>query len=134
MKDGHQNQCKPCMLAYHKKRRAERGDEIRAMHRRAYLARKERNPDIERAYWLKQKYNLTLAERDLMWVMQNHACAICLSLLDVNDLFVDHNHETGAVRGLLCINCNSGLGRFFDNPDFFQRAAFYLIADRRREG
>jgi hypothetical protein len=42
-------------------------------------------------------------------------------------LSVDHNHETGAFRGLLCPTCNTGLGHFHDNVTFCLRAASYLV-------
>jgi hypothetical protein len=41
-------------------------------------------------------------------------------------LAVDHDHETKHVRGLLCANCNTALGKFHDNPDLLYRAADYL--------
>lgn len=43
------------------------------------------------------------------------------------NLSVDHNHKTGAVRGLLCNGCNMGLGRFEDNIEWLQNAIDYLI-------
>ena len=39
---------------------------------------------------------------------------------------VDHCHETGRVRGLLCVNCNSGIGKLKDSPDLLRRALDYL--------
>lgn len=41
-------------------------------------------------------------------------------------LYVDHNHETGKVRALICARCNTGLGFYEKNPGFFQRAKKYL--------
>jgi hypothetical protein len=42
---------------------------------------------------------------------------------------VDHGHETGEVRGLLCSNCNLGLGYFKDNPKYLEGAIKYLSVD-----
>lgn len=62
---------------------------------------------------------------------ENHdgLCDICgeeQNIERLNRLCVDHDHETGRIRGLLCINCNSGLGRFKDSPDLLRNAADYL--------
>ncbi|MBE7189396.1 endonuclease VII domain-containing protein, partial [Jatrophihabitans endophyticus] len=56
---------------------------------------------------------------------QNGVCAICL---EAPAAHVDHDHETGRVRGLLCFNCNGALGQFRDRPDLMSRAAIYLTA------
>jgi hypothetical protein len=44
----------------------------------------------------------------------------------VSGLVVDHDHETGEVRGLLCNRCNTGLGFFADNRGYMRRALTYL--------
>lgn len=97
----------------------------------------------ERASWsegqreahqiLKHRYKLTEAEYEELLIEQNGVCAICRrpeTALDrrgkVRRLSVDHNHETGEVRGLLCCNCNRGLGSLEENPDFFLAAIAYL--------
>lgn len=64
-------------------------------------------------------------EYDARLEKQSGKCAICGKLL-WQDLRVDHNHLTGKVRGLLCDNCNCGLGFFKDNPSLLRRAADYL--------
>jgi hypothetical protein len=66
---------------------------------------------------------------------QGHVCAICgqpeKTMANngerVKDLAVDHDHRTGKVRGLLCANCNKGLGNLGDNPDTLMAAVAYLL-------
>jgi len=61
-----------------------------------------------------------------MLAAQNEVCAICLGVDIDRRLAIDHDHETGVVRGLLCLGCNRLLGRFKDDPALFERAAAYL--------
>lgn len=67
-----------------------------------------------------------------MWTAQEGLCAIChqpetVKYGDrVKDLAVDHDHETGEVRGLLCNNCNRALGMFGDSAERLLAAARYL--------
>lgn len=81
---------------------------------------------------LKNSYNLTYKEWEEMYENQNHVCAICSSEgFKMNEkvysgLNVDHCHETGVVRGLLCHNCNRGLGLFKDNIENLKQAILYL--------
>jgi hypothetical protein len=55
-------------------------------------------------------------------------CEICerIPAADERGLHIDHDHATGAFRGLICNNCNGGIGRFQDNPEFLRSAASYL--------
>ncbi|WP_223773679.1 endonuclease VII domain-containing protein [Streptomyces sp. 135] len=76
-----------------------------------------------RAGHLKRQYGMTQAERDEMIAAQKGLCVICLSAPAIH---VDHCHETGKVRGVLCFNCNSGLGKLGDDPDKTRRATAYL--------
>lgn len=79
-------------------------------------------------------YKLTLAEYDKLSEAQNNACAVCYKS-DVL-LYVDHDHACcprisrrtcgKCVRGLLCSNCNSVLGKFRDNTDYMKAAIEYL--------
>ena len=69
-------------------------------------------------YNLAKAFGITLEDWDKMFVQQNGQCAICkreFSQLKMTP-FVDHNHETGQVRGLLCPVCNQFLGLIKDNP------------------
>jgi hypothetical protein len=79
-------------------------------------------------------YGLSKAEFDEKLRLQNGVCAICKKPEvkrnhhdgRINFLSVDHNHETGSVRGLLCDSCNVVLGRARDNPELLEEAARYL--------
>lgn len=60
---------------------------------------------------------------------QNHACAICRKPHEESRyemLYIDHDHVTGAARGLLCQHCNHGLGKFYDNTALLEQAILYL--------
>jgi thymidylate synthase (FAD) len=70
-----------------------------------------------------RKYNLSTEEYEQMYADQNGRCATCNEELD---LVVDHDHETDQVRGLLCSDCNIGLGFFKDRPEVLKKAARYL--------
>lgn len=72
---------------------------------------------------LKRQYGMTEAERDELIASQKGLCVICLSAPAIH---VDHCHETGKVRGVLCFNCNSGIGKLGDDPDKTRRATAYL--------
>lgn len=82
----------------------------------------------KRKYHLMKKFGITIQEfRDLL-VKQNGGCAICESPIFEEDssAHIDHDHSHGAVRGLLCFNCNVGLGSFKDNVEALASAIFYL--------
>lgn len=75
---------------------------------------------------LKRKYGLTENEYNILLEDQDHSCAICKSSFSSFKPYVDHCHHTGIVRGLLCINCNTGLGHFKDKPKLLNLAIQYL--------
>jgi len=66
-----------------------------------------------------------------MVAQQNGRCAICERKPD-QILCIDHSHETGKVRALLCRKCNTGLGCYDDDPAFARKAAAYLEYWKRR--
>lgn len=76
-----------------------------------------------RTYHLKRRYGLTAEEADTLLDQQSGLCAIYQAAPAVH---VDHDHATGAVRALLCFNCNGGLGQFKDNPELLHAAAYYV--------
>jgi hypothetical protein len=75
---------------------------------------------------LKKKYVITQNDKDQLALAQNGACAICAAQAF---LVVDPDHHTLEVRGLLCSECNRGLGAFFDSPDHLRNAASYLESE-----
>lgn len=78
---------------------------------------------------LKRTYGISLDEYEVLLSSQGEGCAICGvdSCLDGMSFTVDHNHETGEVRGILCRHCNTGLGMFKDSPNIIKNAYQYLI-------
>lgn len=76
-----------------------------------------------RKAYLKRTYGMTSTEYDSLKKAQNGGCAICASVVK---LAVDHDHKTGKIRGLLCHNCNRGLGMFYDNTSSLREAIKYL--------
>ena len=80
-------------------------------------------PEERRRVKLHQRYGMTPEDFAEMVEMQGGRCAICES---TSTLQVDHSHSHGRRRGLLCGNCNRGLGLFKDDPDHLERAAAYL--------
>ena len=98
-------------------------------------AEDRRNPD-KRKVWLeygrkstiRRRYSVEIEKVEALLREQQEKCAICgvpQNKLD-RRLAIDHNHKTGKIRGLLCSNCNNGLGRFKDNKDFLKQAINYL--------
>jgi hypothetical protein len=94
-----------------------RMDEFRAAGKKKISDRKSH---------LKRKYGLTLETFEEMCEAQGGGCAIC-GRPDADN--VDHDHVTGRVRGILCWNCNIGVGHFEDDVDRFVAAAAYLDRD-----
>lgn len=78
---------------------------------------------------LKKKYGITPERYDEMEAEQNGLCAICYQTerqKNKEKLSVDHDHETNAVRGLLCHSCNLAIGQFEDNIERLESAIEYL--------
>ncbi len=59
---------------------------------------------------------------------QEECCAICKTEIEIMDSAIDHNHETGEFRGVLCKQCNRALGMFGDSPKVLRNALEYLEA------
>lgn len=79
---------------------------------------------------LKSRYGITIEDKQQMFNNQNGLCKICQleMIFSGNSCCVDHDHETGKIRGLLCNKCNFALGLFKDSTDILKNAIDYLIS------
>jgi hypothetical protein len=100
-----------------------------ARHRRRMV----RDPEYAKAYKerarrlkFRRKYDISYEVYEQMVTDQGSRCLVCRRRAK---LCVDHNHQSGVVRGLLCHNCNTGLGFFRDNPVLLRRASRYLMEE-----
>lgn len=100
-------------------------------HYNNYVAMwRAKNPDRQHATEIKRNYGLSKDKYEKMLIEQNYKCGICKKMHNILEkrgrLFVDHSHSTGIVRGLLCAQCNTGLGNFDDNIDLLKKAIEYM--------
>lgn len=108
--------CVPCHRAYHaeyyRKNKAILGQKVRG-------------------HYLRARYGMSEDDFQAMVRRQNGRCAICGELPTSGrhgGLNIDHCHKGGSVRGLLCWDCNSAMGKFDDDPEMLERAIAYLRA------
>lgn len=117
--------CVECHKANSRKQWILRGDQTRAKRRAVYATPEGRKDRKERNLF--QNYGLTLDAYDAMRRGQGYSCDICdREEWEVGQLVVDHDHDTGAVRSLLCTGCNLALGGLRDDPVIAEKAAAYL--------
>lgn len=122
-----------------KRSRQYRADNIirRRQYDREYAARqKELNPYRSRERNWKHLYGITKKDYDSLLTKQNGVCAICKkpeSSKHHGVLCIDHNHITGAIRGLLCNNCNRGLGLLKDSEKVLKAAVRYLSKAKKQD-
>ncbi len=106
--------------------------EARAARRKIHERYRLANPDFIEAMHLRVRYGMTPSDYERMLAAQGGACAICRSTDSGHSaskkrrFLVDHDHDTGAPRGLLCHRCNVGLGMFRDTPEHLDSAIKYL--------
>ena len=79
-----------------------------------------------REYKLKRNYGLTVEEYERMFIDQENQCHLCDRPFDETAPYVDHDHETGKVRKLLCRNCNTILGVVKENTDTLLKMIAYI--------
>jgi hypothetical protein len=135
-KDGYGSWCKSCnnkrtkdkywadlevMRSKDRKRHQNNKSVKNEKSRKYYCA----NKDKYRNYHLKKCYGIKQVDYEMMLNYQQHKCAICNEQLG-EKLFVDHNHSTGQVRGLLCSECNSALGYIKESRQILENMIDYL--------
>lgn len=129
-KSKHVGRCKECVKKYdyYYKRKVPKTSK--------YIGRMEYNKDS----MLKNKYKISLENYYEMCKAQDNKCAICKQPEEVvtkfgksKNLSVDHCHQTGKVRGLLCNKCNTGLGSFRDDLEYLNQAIEYLKKNSERD-
>lgn len=118
--------CKECQSVLVKKWSADNIEYIKDKKKEYYL--KNSTPETRKRAKLLATYGITMEEFKEMESKQMGVCAICQQLPSGHKkvLCVDHCHETGIVRGLLCDDCNNLLGRAKDNPMILMSAVVYL--------
>lgn len=132
-KDGLADWCRECTRRYQHERRAWfREYEQRPGAKETKQRYRAEHPEsVARGKWkyrLKSKYGLTLEEFGQMVKAQDGKCALCGDTPP--RLWVDHDHLTGEVRGLLCPKCNVGLGQLGDTSAGLLSALEYLTGSR----
>jgi Recombination endonuclease VII len=126
------SECDRAKMAVQRSQRNANGKEA------AYYSRRRRS-NIDN--WCRVRYGITLAEYEVLELAQGGLCAICGKPerarpapmrrkggipVERKRLAVDHDHMTGAIRGLLCTGCNQALGCMLDDPALLRAAADYL--------
>jgi hypothetical protein len=139
-RDGLRGDCKPCFkerarLRYladpaAAKARVKRWQQANPDRLNAYRRQRRLEPEVkrrERAGHLKRKYGISLEHYDSMLDDQGGGCAICKrEPIGQIPLHVDHDHETGKIRGILCFTCNNALADFEDDPALLRSAVAYV--------
>jgi len=125
-RDGMRATCRQCLAPANAKRS------------RVYKAQQRANDPVkfrlvQRGKQYVRRYGLNEGDFERMNDTQNGKCAICANSPDPKKRFldIDHDHKSGKVRELLCTNCNTGLGRFRDDPDILIKAVNYLLKHRQ---
>ena len=120
------------LISLQSKRDADRKNEKLAYNREYAKSHQAERREYMRRYRLSKRYSITTLEYRDLFEKQNHRCAICRKKEtcrsrsgDTAPLAVDHDHDTGEIRGLLCRRCNAALG-WFDKGAWTLEAFRYL--------
>lgn len=141
-KDGYTNICKNCKSIKSKDYTIRSKEKRAARFQEYYKDNKDRLKEYQKGYRsknkiklalqdkekrYKDKYNITIEILEQKLKEQDNKCLICNKEFDLKTRpVVDHDHKTNKLRGMLCDNCNLGLGNFQDNTDILISAIEYL--------
>ena len=136
-KSGYESECKSCRKERHKNTyvtarvnkkltEEEKANYYKNYVRKDYVKEKQRNSIRFR------KYGVTTEQYTQMLINQSNKCGICLNTFsNSKDTHIDHDHETGIVRGLLCRSCNTGFGMFRENITVLNNAIKYAEVHKK---
>lgn len=147
-RDGYRSVCKVCERVYRRMQyQQKRAASIAAVtawqdaNRERFLAYQSRYNERpsrkarDREGHLRRKFGITQGDYEAMLEAQGAGCAICGDPPpDGVSLHVDHDHDTGVVRGLLCIRCNNALGALRESDELLLRGAAYVGRDPELDG
>ncbi len=125
--------CKSCSTEVHRKYVADKKDRINAKRRFNYQNNVRGLKTRLSDYSVKKLYNLTPQAYQALLNKQGGACRVCrVKRNEITRRFdVDHDHETGKIRGLLCLNCNRAIGLLKESSSILRRAARYLDKSKK---
>lgn len=126
VKRGHYSECKTCNSDRTKRWRQAHPDRMKERRKKWVSQNRELQAALTRKSALNRRYGMSPEDYDALVKAQGGACAIC-GCSDKR-LVIDHCHQTGRVRVLLCDKCNRGLGCINDDPVLIARAAEVLAA------
>ena len=108
----------------------------RETHKEESKKYRDEHKNEMKEYNLKRNYGITKEHFEEIYNNQDGKCFICdiseKELKDKNSagLAIDHDHKTGKIRGLLCHNCNKGLGLLKDDPNILKKGIDYLLKEQ----
>src|SRR3954449_5700779 len=140
MRHGHRGECISCAQVIRRRwyeankaksiEAARRWQECNPEKHAEYQAEYRNRPERKRAMrdlYYRRTFGITADDVDALIEKQGGKCAICgRTPKRLASWHVDHCHETGVVRGVLCIDCNQGIGKFHEDPQRLRAAADYL--------
>ncbi len=148
VKDGRRPECKACTAAKRRARyrkdpaaeiaRVKAWQQANAARLNDYRRRRRQDPGVKRRDrdgHLRRRFGITIEQYESRLEAQGGGCAICgRGEPDGGSLHVDHDHDTGRVRALLCVRCNNGIALFDEDPAVLRYAADYVAIARRITG
>lgn len=107
--------CKKCKNAY-----------VVQNRKKPEVAARRRERERTQKYWIKDRFGLTREQWESRLIAQEGLCACCFNLPNERGFYVDHDHTTGKIRGLVCQHCNTMLGMAQDDQERLRRGIEYL--------